>query len=59
LQLSHSLIESVETDSSILTIMEKLQSYKSIALNYVGLQYNMGDFQLRLIKAVPNQAQNL
>ncbi|KEH38220.1 putative mediator complex, subunit Med20 [Medicago truncatula] len=49
-----------EADSSILTIMEKLQSYKSkVALNCEGLQYNLGDFQMRLIKVVPNQAESL
>ncbi|XP_058754698.1 mediator of RNA polymerase II transcription subunit 20a-like [Vicia villosa] len=54
----HKLV--VEADSSILTIMEKLQSYKSkVALNFEGLQYKLGDFQLRLIKVVPNQAENL
>nr|AFK47011.1 unknown [Lotus japonicus] len=50
----------VEADSSILTIMEKLQSYKSkVALNFEGVQYKLGDFQLRVIKVVPNQAENL
>ncbi|KAI5415255.1 Mediator of RNA polymerase II transcription subunit 20a [Lathyrus oleraceus] len=54
----HKLV--LEADSSILTIMEKLQSYKSkVALNFEGLQYRLGDFQLRLIKVVPNQAENL
>ncbi|RHN74399.1 putative mediator complex, subunit Med20 [Medicago truncatula] len=39
----HKLI--VEADSSILTIIEKLQSYKSkVAHNCEGLQYNLGDF---------------
>jgi len=50
----------VEADSSILTIMEKLQSYKSkVALNCEGLQYNLGDFRMRLIKVVPSQAESL
>ncbi|KAJ1400715.1 Mediator complex, subunit Med20 [Sesbania bispinosa] len=50
----------LEADSSILTIMEKLQSYKSkVALNFEGVQYKLGDFQLRVIKVVPNQAENL
>jgi mediator of RNA polymerase II transcription subunit 20 len=40
--------------------MEKLQSNKSkVALNCEGLQYNLGDFQMRLIKVVPNQAENI
>lgn len=50
----------VEADSSILTIMEKLQSYKSkVTLNFEGTQYKLGDFQVRMIKVVPNQAENL
>ncbi|KAK7363293.1 hypothetical protein VNO77_05429 [Canavalia gladiata] len=50
----------LEADSSILTIMEKLQSYKSkVALNFEGVQYKLGDFQMRVIKVVPNQAENL
>ncbi|PNX69086.1 mediator of RNA polymerase II transcription subunit 20a-like protein, partial [Trifolium pratense] len=54
----HKLV--LEADSSILTIFEKLQSYKSkVALNFEGLQYKLGDFQVRLIKVVPNTAENL
>ncbi|XP_061361660.1 mediator of RNA polymerase II transcription subunit 20a-like [Gastrolobium bilobum] len=50
----------LEADSSILTIMEKLQSYKSkVALHFEGVQYKLGDFQLRVIKVVPNQAESL
>lgn len=44
----------LEADSSILTIMEKLQSYKSrVALNFEGVQYQVGDFQMRVGKVVP------
>ncbi|KAJ7955968.1 Mediator of RNA polymerase II transcription subunit 20 [Quillaja saponaria] len=50
----------VEAESSILTIMEKLQSYKSrVALNFEGVQYQLGDFQLRLGKVVPTHSENL
>lgn len=50
----------IEADSSILTIMEKLQSYKSkVTLNFEGAQYKLGDFMVRLIKVVPNQAESL
>lgn len=83
---SHKIV--IEADSSILTIMEKLQSYKSkVTLNFEvfllvscisftygffflffakllvlmvqGAQYKLGDFMVRLIKVVPNQAENL
>ncbi|XP_027332401.1 mediator of RNA polymerase II transcription subunit 20a-like [Abrus precatorius] len=50
----------LEADSSILTIMEKLQSYKCrIALNFEGVQYKLGDFQMRVIKVVPLQGEGL
>eukprot|EP00257_Ricinus_communis_P015455 XP_015573371.1 mediator of RNA polymerase II transcription subunit 20a isoform X2 [Ricinus communis] len=50
----------VEADSSIQTIMEKLQSYKSrVALLFEGFQYQLGDFQLRVGKVVPNHSENL
>ncbi|KAL2338779.1 hypothetical protein Fmac_013225 [Flemingia macrophylla] len=50
----------LEADSSILLIMEKLQSYKSkVALNFEGVLYKLGDFQMRVIKVVPNQAESL
>ncbi|RDX68571.1 Mediator of RNA polymerase II transcription subunit 20a, partial [Mucuna pruriens] len=50
----------LEADSSILTIMEKLQSYKSkVALHFEGVLYKLGDFQIRVIKVVPNQAESL
>ncbi|KAL4346254.1 hypothetical protein AHAS_Ahas11G0360000 [Arachis hypogaea] len=50
----------LEADSTILTIMEKLQSYKSkVALNFEGVQYKMGDFQMKVVKVVPNQGESL
>ncbi|CAN1153827.1 Mediator of RNA polymerase II transcription subunit 20a [Linum perenne] len=49
-----------EADSSIQTIMEKLQSYKSrIALYFEGYQYRLGDFQLRVGKVVSSHSENL
>uniref|UniRef100_A0A2N9HM27 Mediator of RNA polymerase II transcription subunit 20 n=1 Tax=Fagus sylvatica TaxID=28930 RepID=A0A2N9HM27_FAGSY len=50
----------LEADSSIQTIMEKLQSYKTrIALNFDGFQYQLGDFQLRVGKVSPTHSENL
>ncbi|TXG61639.1 hypothetical protein EZV62_013002 [Acer yangbiense] len=61
----------LEADSSIQTIMEKLQSYKSrVSLNFEvfffffffffpGFQYQLGDFQLRVGKVVPTHSENL
>lgn len=50
----------VEADNMISTIMDKLQSYRSrIAINFEGFQYQLGDFQLRLGKAVMTTADNL
>ncbi|KMZ70224.1 Mediator of RNA polymerase II transcription subunit 20a [Zostera marina] len=50
----------VEADSSILTIMEKLQSYKNrVSLNFEGLQYRIGDFQLRVGKIVSSNSESL
>ncbi|KAK9274434.1 hypothetical protein L1049_021681 [Liquidambar formosana] len=50
----------LEADSSIQTIMEKLQSYKSrVALIFEGFQYQLGDFQLRVGKVVPSHSENL
>ncbi|KAH7519271.1 mediator of RNA polymerase II transcription subunit 20a isoform X1 [Ziziphus jujuba] len=50
----------LEADSSIQTIMEKLQSYKSkVSLNFEGFQYQLGDFQLRVGKVVPSHSENL
>ncbi|CAH9143350.1 unnamed protein product [Cuscuta epithymum] len=44
----------MEAESSIQTIMEKLQSYKTrVALNFEGLQYQLGDFRLRVGKVAP------
>ncbi|CDP03101.1 unnamed protein product [Coffea canephora] len=50
----------VEADSTIQTIMEKLQSYKTrVALNFEGFQYQLGDFQLRVGKVVPIHSESL
>lgn len=50
----------LEADSTIQTIMEKLQSYKSkVSLNFEGVQYQLGDFQLRVGKVVPVNSENL
>ncbi|XP_059288575.1 mediator of RNA polymerase II transcription subunit 20a-like isoform X1 [Lycium ferocissimum] len=50
----------LEAESSIQTIMEKLQSYKTrVALNFEGFQYQLGDFQLRVGKVVPIHSENL
>ncbi|KAK7347865.1 hypothetical protein VNO80_22404 [Phaseolus coccineus] len=50
----------VEADYSILTIMEKLQYYQSrAALHFEGAVYKLGDFQVRVIKVVSNQAERL
>ncbi|XP_059276664.1 mediator of RNA polymerase II transcription subunit 20a-like isoform X3 [Lycium ferocissimum] len=47
----------LEAESSIQTIMEKLQSYKTrVALNF---EYQLGDFQLRVGKVVPIHSENL
>ncbi|XP_070033219.1 mediator of RNA polymerase II transcription subunit 20a-like isoform X1 [Nicotiana tomentosiformis] len=50
----------LEAESSIQTIMEKLQSYKTrVALNFEGFQYQLGDFQLRVGKVVPIHSESL
>ncbi|CAN4094523.1 unnamed protein product [Withania somnifera] len=50
----------VEAESSILTIMENLQSYKTrVALNFEGFQYRLGDFWLRVGKAIPKNSEIL
>ncbi|XP_041003739.1 mediator of RNA polymerase II transcription subunit 20a-like [Juglans microcarpa x Juglans regia] len=50
----------LEADSSIQTLMEKLQSYKTrVALYFDGFQYQLGDFQLRVGKVVPTHSENL
>ncbi|KAL4583612.1 hypothetical protein LXL04_008190 [Taraxacum kok-saghyz] len=50
----------LEADSTIQTIMEKLQSYKTrVALNFEGFQYQLGDFQLRVGKVVSIQSESL
>ncbi|KAB2618324.1 mediator of RNA polymerase II transcription subunit 20a-like [Pyrus ussuriensis x Pyrus communis] len=50
----------LEADSSIQTIMEKLQSYKSrVSLYFEGFHYQLGDFQLRVGKVIPTHSENL
>lgn len=50
----------LEADSTIQTIMEKLQSYKSrVSLNFEGFQYQLGDFRLRVGKVVPSHSENV
>ncbi|KAK9705534.1 hypothetical protein RND81_07G064300 [Saponaria officinalis] len=49
-----------EADSNIQTIMEKLQSYKSrVSLNFEGIQYQVGDFQLRVGKVSPSHSESM
>ncbi|XP_057539605.1 mediator of RNA polymerase II transcription subunit 20a [Amaranthus tricolor] len=50
----------LEADLSIQTIMEKLQSYKSrVSLNFEGIQYQLGDFQVRVGKVSPSHAETI
>ncbi|VFQ81334.1 unnamed protein product [Cuscuta campestris] len=50
----------MEAESSIQTTMEKLQSYKTrVALNFEGLQYQLGDFRLRVGKVLPVHTETL
>ncbi|XP_022888483.1 mediator of RNA polymerase II transcription subunit 20a isoform X2 [Olea europaea var. sylvestris] len=50
----------LEAESSIQTIMEKLQSYRTrVALNFEGNQYQLGDFQLRVGKVAPLHSESL
>ncbi|CAA6664235.1 unnamed protein product [Spirodela intermedia] len=50
----------VEADSAMLAIMDKLQSYKArVSLNFEGLQYQVGDFLLRVGKVIPANSENL
>ncbi|KAJ8436091.1 hypothetical protein Cgig2_011913 [Carnegiea gigantea] len=50
----------LEADSTIQTIMEKLQSYKSrVALNFEGTQYRVGDFQVRVAKVAPSYSETM
>ncbi|KAK4746826.1 hypothetical protein SAY87_025863 [Trapa incisa] len=50
----------VEADLSIQNIMEKLQSYRSrVTLVFEGVQYKLGDFQLRVGKVVPSHQETL
>ncbi|XP_074269337.1 mediator of RNA polymerase II transcription subunit 20a [Silene latifolia] len=49
-----------EADSNIQLIMEKLQSYKSrVSLNFEGIQYQVGDFQLRVGKVSPSHSESM
>ncbi|KAE9452374.1 hypothetical protein RHGRI_005215 [Rhododendron griersonianum] len=50
----------LEAEQTIQTIMEKLQSYKTrVSLNFEGSQYQLGDFQLRVGKAILMQSESL
>lgn len=50
----------LEADSTIQTIMEKLQSYKSrVSLNFEGVQYRVGDFQVRVGKVAPSHSETM
>ncbi|KAJ0238911.1 Mediator of RNA polymerase II transcription subunit 20a [Hirschfeldia incana] len=50
----------VEADASIQMIMEKLQSYKSkLSLYFDGFQYQLGDFRLRVGRAVPVHSESI
>ncbi|KAG9457343.1 hypothetical protein H6P81_001851 [Aristolochia fimbriata] len=50
----------LEADSAIQMIMEKLQSYKSrVQLYFEGIQYQLGDFQLKVGKVVPIHSESL
>ncbi|CAI8615888.1 unnamed protein product [Vicia faba] len=49
--LKHNIV--LQADPSILTIMDKLQSYLSnVILHFEGVQYKLGDFQFKLIKVL-------
>ncbi|KNA21193.1 hypothetical protein SOVF_045270 [Spinacia oleracea] len=50
----------LEADLSIQTIMDKLQSYKSrVSLNFEGIQYQLGDFQVRVGKVAPSTSETM
>ncbi|WMV59625.1 hypothetical protein MTR67_053010 [Solanum verrucosum] len=50
----------VEAESSMQTIMENLQSYRmKLAVNCEEFQYRLGDFRLRVDKAVSIHSENL
>ncbi|AEE82719.1 putative protein [Arabidopsis thaliana] len=50
----------VEADSSIQMIMESLQSYKcKLSFYFEGLEYQLGDFRLRVGKVVPTHAETI
>ncbi|XP_021715024.1 mediator of RNA polymerase II transcription subunit 20a-like isoform X3 [Chenopodium quinoa] len=50
----------LEADLSIQTIMDKLQSYKSrVSLNFEGIQYQLGDFQVRVGKVAPSHSETM
>ncbi|XP_008812785.2 mediator of RNA polymerase II transcription subunit 20a-like [Phoenix dactylifera] len=55
---AHRLI--LQADSSIQSLMEKLQSYKArVVLNFEGFQYRLGDFQVRVGKCGPSLSEAL
>ncbi|KAF6159719.1 hypothetical protein GIB67_029977 [Kingdonia uniflora] len=50
----------LEADSMIQMIMDKLQSYRARgSVTFEGYQYQLGDFQLRVGKVIPNSQDNL
>lgn len=50
----------LEADSTIQTIMDNLQSYKSrISVNFEGVQYLLGDFKLRVGKVASIHSESL
>ncbi|KAH0636319.1 hypothetical protein KY290_036747 [Solanum tuberosum] len=50
----------VEAESSMQTIKENVQSYRmKVAVNREGFQYRLGDFRLRVGKAIPINFENL
>ncbi|WVZ72399.1 hypothetical protein U9M48_020866 [Paspalum notatum var. saurae] len=55
---AHHLV--LQADAAFPQVMEKLQSYRvRVALNFEGIQYQMGDFCLRIGKCVPNNSEAL
>ncbi|KAJ1282455.1 hypothetical protein BS78_03G053200 [Paspalum vaginatum] len=50
----------LQADAAFPQVMEKLQSYRArVSLNFEGIQYQMGDFCLRIGKCVPNNSETL
>ncbi|KMS96184.1 hypothetical protein BVRB_000940 [Beta vulgaris subsp. vulgaris] len=50
----------LEADLTIQSIMETLQSYKSrVSLNFEGIQYQLGDFQVRVGKVAPSHSETM